>query len=200
MLTVYTKSYSPPPPSRKEILRYMGAPEASAELCDFLAECIAEAHRVLSYKLCYTELPIKILGDEVDFGFTRVRSRGLARQLQGCHGAILFGATVGVGIDRLTAKSAVGSQVRELAFSAIGSERIEALCDTFCDELGRLSATAGCGIKPRFSPGYSDLEIGFQKEIFSLLDCQRRIGLTLNDSLLMSPKKSVTAIVGVYKL
>jgi 5-methyltetrahydrofolate--homocysteine methyltransferase len=31
------------------------------------------------------------------------------------------------------------------------------------------------------------------------LDCNRKIGLTLNDSLLMSPSKSVTALIGVAK-
>ena len=36
-----------------------------------------------------------------------------------------------------------------------------------------------------------------QKDIFKVLDCERKIGLTLNESLLMSPSKSVTAIVGI---
>ena len=200
MITVYTKSYSPPPLDRKEILRYMGAREETDGLRDILTECIAEAQSALSYKLCYTELPIEILGDEVDFGFARVNSHGLAKRLENCQSAILFGATVGVGIDRLALKAAVGSQVRELAFSALGTERIEALCDEFCKEQRQLLSAAGYGIKPRFSPGYSDLKIDFQKEFFAALECQKHIGLTLNDSLLMSPKKSVTAIVGVYKL
>ena len=36
-----------------------------------------------------------------------------------------------------------------------------------------------------------------QKDIFKILDCSKKIGLTLTDSLLMSPTKSVTAIVGI---
>jgi len=52
-------------------------------------------------------------------------------------------------------------------------------------------------LKPRFSPGYGDLPLETQREIFDVLDCSRRIGLMLNDSLLMSPTKSVTAFVGV---
>ena len=50
--------------------------------------------------------------------------------------------------------------------------------------------------KPRFSPGYGDLSLEVQKEIFSLLDCPRKIGVSLGDSLLMTPSKSVTAIIG----
>ncbi len=53
------------------------------------------------------------------------------------------------------------------------------------------------GQRPRFSPGYGDLTLLAQKDIFAVLDCGKRIGLTLNDSLLMSPSKSVTAFVGI---
>ena len=52
-------------------------------------------------------------------------------------------------------------------------------------------------LKPRFSPGYGDLPLEMQRDIFRVLDCSRKIGLTLNESLLMSPSKSVTAIVGI---
>ena len=47
------------------------------------------------------------------------------------------------------------------------------------------------------SPGYGDLALDVQKDIFALLDCERQIGLTLGDSLLMSPGKSVTAFAGI---
>jgi len=36
-----------------------------------------------------------------------------------------------------------------------------------------------------------------QRDIFAVLDCPRKIGLSLNGSLLMSPSKSVTAIIGI---
>ena len=52
-------------------------------------------------------------------------------------------------------------------------------------------------LRPRFSAGYGDLSLSVQKDIFSVLDCARKIGLTLNDSLIMSPSKSVTAVVGI---
>ena len=76
---------------------------------------------------------------------------------------------------------------------AVGTERIEALCDRFFEDL----KTEYGRIKPRFSPGYADLSLNTQRYIFSLLDCPRRIGIFLNQSLLMSPSKSVTAFVGI---
>ena len=52
-------------------------------------------------------------------------------------------------------------------------------------------------LRSRFSPGYGDLGLEMQKDIFAVLDCPRKIGLSLNESLLMSPSKSVTAIIGI---
>ena len=58
----------------------------------------------------------------------------------------------------------------------------------------------GLHTRARFSPGYGDLKLSSQKDIFRVLDCSRKIGLSLNDSLLMSPSKSVTAIIGVSNI
>ena len=55
----------------------------------------------------------------------------------------------------------------------------------------------GVLLKPRFSAGYGDLPLAVQKAIFSALELSQRIGLTLNESLLMTPSKSVTAIFGL---
>ena len=65
-------------------------------------------------------------------------------------------------------------------------------CDIFNNELKETHVT-----RPRFSPGYGDFPLEFQKDIFNLLSPNKRIGLTLNNSLLMSPTKSVTAVVGI---
>ena len=88
---------------------------------------------------------------------------------------------------------------RAIMLGALGAERIEALCELFCEELKKEKALLGQGTRTRFSPGYSDLSLEIQKQIFELLDCPRRIGLYLRDSMLMSPTKSVTAIVGVFE-
>ena len=50
---------------------------------------------------------------------------------------------------------------------------------------------------PRFSAGYGDFSLEFQRNICDALDCQRKIGITLQESLIMLPTKSVTAIIGI---
>ena len=105
---------------------------------------------------------------------------------------MLFAATIGVGMDRLIARYSALSPSKALALEAIGDERVESLCDYYND----LVADEYKVNAPRFSAGYGDLDLSLQKDIFKALPCAN-IGLTLNDSLLMSPSKSVTAIIGL---
>ena len=109
----------------------------------------------------------------------------------------MFAATVGLEMDRLIARYGGVSPARSLLFQALGAERIEALCDAFCARTAEDLARQGRGVTVRFSPGYGDVPLGLQNDIFRALDCPRKIGLTLNESLLMSPSKSVTAVFGV---
>ena len=132
-------------------------------------------------------------------GFARTDSASLRRHLAGCDRAVLFAATVGLEMDRLIARFSAVSPARALMLQAVGTERIEALCDLFCVDISRRLARDGLHSRPRFSPGYGDLPIEMQRDIFRVLDCPANIGLTLNESLLMSPSKSVTAIIGVRK-
>ena len=191
-----------------------------------LDECLAELLPELVYKVCWREFAVaahetdnpsvslrltaplragepeasecgaKAVGS-LDLGFMVTESHGLARNLCGCDKLVLFAATIGLAPDRLIAKYGRLSPVKALCMQAIGAERIESLCDMFCGELAETYAEEGLSLRPRFSPGYGDLPLEAQDSVFKALDCNRKIGLSLNDSLLMSPSKSVTAIVGL---
>lgn len=187
--TVLTKTYCEPPFSERDILRYAGAKNADDEVCDLLRSCLDEVGDKLSYRVCYCEITVR------DLQALGISSRDLAACLDGCDRAVLFAATVGLELDRLIAKYGRLSPARALMLQAIGAERIEALCDAFCTELAKEHRTTA-----RFSPGYGDLPLSCQKDLFAVLDCERKIGLTLTDSLLMLPTKSVTAIVGIGQL
>lgn len=189
---VYTRRYAPPPWRQGEILRYAGVRGEMPELTALLRDCLREAEGELDYRVAYL-----VVDACVARGLAHAPSLALQKNLAGCGSAVLFAATVGIGIDRLIARYAPLSPTKALLFQAIGAERIESLCDAFEGEMAAEMAQAGRKTRPRFSPGYGDFPLEAQKDIFALLDCPRRIGLTLNESLLMSPSKSVTAIIGV---
>ena len=187
------KSYPQTPPDFSEAIRYAGGGE-SEEILSLAKSCAKEIEGKLRGAVCYTILDVKIDREICDFGEFKVSSKNLARNLSGADRAILFGATVGVEIDRLIAKYSAIAGARAVMLGGLGGERIEALCDSFCEDMEK---ELGVKLKPRFSPGYGDLDIYLQKDIFRVLDCPRRIGLCLTESMLMSPSKSVTAFVGI---
>ncbi len=190
---VYIKNYEEPPIDIKEALRYAGARSDESPASKLLFDCIEEAREKLVYKVCYARFPIKASEGKVDFGFCEVKSSSLAKLLSTSTHAVIFAATVGVMLDRLIARYSSVFPTRAFLLDALGTERVESLADIFCEELSEEYSH----VTTRFSAGYGDLPIEFQREIFSILDCPRKIGLTLNESLIMSPRKSVTAIVGI---
>ena len=194
---VRTAVYPVPPLDRCAVLRYAGAKEADSVLLALLDECVSLAEKEFLFRVVYAIYPVAAQEEEISLGFCTVRSHSLAKNLEGCHAAVAFCATVGCGIDRLIERSSVTSPAKALLLGALGTERVEALADLFCCELSEKYAGEGCALHPRFSPGYGDLSLDLQKEIFAALNPSRNIGVSLGDSLLMTPKKSITALVGI---
>lgn len=195
--TVFVRRYDAPPLNPREVLRYAGAGGSSGDLTTLLEEVRQEAEGVLSYGVCHMEIPIPENEELPVPGFSPADSAILRSFLPGCRSTVLFAATVGMEFDRLLARHTRLSPARALLLQALGAERIEALCDAFCEEIRCQAEAQGLHTLPRFSPGYGSIPLTLQRNIFRLLDCPRKIGLTLNDSLLMSPSKSVTAFVGI---
>ena len=192
----FTK-YDLPQIDRKEVLRYMGAATADDATAELINECEKECEDAFSYLVCFDVFNIKTTDKTVDFSAFSVQSGDLAKNLSGCKNAVIFAATVGPQIDRLIKKYSSISPAKALCLQAFGNERIEALCDTFNKQITECQAAEGNATRPRFSAGYGDFELSCQRDIFKVLCCEKQIGVTLNDSLLMTPQKSVTAVIGI---
>lgn len=197
METVFSLSFAEPKINEKEILRYMASLTGGEEIHSLVDECLTEVLGMLEYKVCYAVLPVEIDGNIIILPCGRIESKNLAKNLSNCGRSVVFAATIGIGIDRLISKYSRLSPSKALCLQAIGAERVEALCDDFCKKIEKEYKMNGENLKPRFSPGYGDLPLETQKMIFSLLNCPKRIGVSLGESLLMSPSKSVTAFVGI---
>lgn len=193
-MEVIIKTYPAPEINEREALRYAGCSEENDDMRGLLHICTKEAEPLFTYKVCYCILDGEIQDGICDFGRFSVQSEKLAKNLSGCRQVLLFSATVGTSFDRLIAKYTHISPSRAVMLQALGSERVESLCDMFCKDFQSENNTV---LKPRFSPGYGDLSLDVQKDIFSVLNCPKNIGVYLNDSLLMSPSKSVTAFAGI---
>ena len=194
MSTVFVKTYKGSDYDKKEILHYMyvGSSVDDVSLFELIDECISECEKsdAFSFRVCYA-----IIGMESFYECFGKRDE-FVKKLDGCCDVCIFNATIGIGIDRLIKKYSVLSPAKSLVLQAIGAERVEMLCDKFCNDL---CGDVGGYITERFSPGYSGISLEMQKLIFGFLDCARNIGVTLCNSMIMSPTKSVTAFVGIKR-
>jgi hypothetical protein len=189
------KKYKNLPINKSEILRYLNSNTEDSKISKLIEDCIKELEGKLRFDVCYSEFQVAFNDNFLDLGFAVSTSQDLKKNLKGCKKIVLFAATIGVEIDRLIARYGKVSPLKALVLQAIGTERIETLCDAFCNDIAK--EYKGFYLKPRFSAGYGDLPLAMQNDVFKALDCAKNIGLTLNSSLLMSPSKSVTAIVGI---
>lgn len=188
------------PVNRQEIWRYSGytglTKNVDENLDELLDEVILELKNSFQFKVCYRRFPLVWEGEKPILPFS-CESKDLAKCLKGCSEVVLFAATIGLEIDRKIARYERFSPAKALLIHAYGAERIESLCDGFCDEIEREIEKEDLHCTNRFSPGYGDLPLDLQRDVFRLLDCNRKIGIALNESLLMTPSKSVTAIFGI---
>ena len=190
---ILRKEYEAPDPPRSEIARYARCPET--ELPDFTETLIMESVACFSCKVCWEVFPVKRRDNTLDLGFTTTASESLAQNLRQCDRIVLFAATIGIGPDMLIRKYNLLSPAKAVICQAIGSAAVEEICDRFCHEVRETYGNTA----PRFSPGYGDFPLSVQTAVFETLEPQREIGVTLGKNLLMSPSKSVTAIIGIRK-
>ena len=184
------------PFDEKEILRYAMLPSFAPKPEELpLKECLEAAKGAAKCRAVWRRFPLRRNGEELDLGFARTDSRDLRQHLEGCDEILLFACTAGAEMDRRIARAKLLSPARGLLMHAIGAQQVEGGCDRLCRRLAETFPDRQ--LTDRFSPGYGDLPLALQRDVMEALDCGRTVGITLTDSLLMTPSKSVTAIIGM---
>ncbi len=174
---------------REAALR-LGCPADTVAIAD---ECLAALRQAVLCRYAYCRLPVTHPQDGVtDLGFGALPSSDLIKNLQDCREAFLFAVTLGAGVDRLLLRLSRLSPARHFVTDALASALAEAACD-----LAEEAITEGVPCRPRYSPGYGDLSLAVQPAILSALNAEKLLGITLSDTFLMSPAKSITCIIGI---
>ncbi len=180
---------APERPDRRETIRYLGGAgvEMNAEMERLMDDCekqlLACARPKYLYKIL--ELPQDSLTEGED----------IRRHLAGCSRAVVMCATLGAEVDRLIRVAQVRDMAQAVVLDAMASVAVEQVCARLDERI--MAENPGWFMTFRFSPGYGDYPISLQKTFLRLLDAQRKIGLSVSDSLLLIPAKSVTAVAGL---
>lgn len=178
----------------KEVAVYLGyySAETDKNTDKLITECTEEFLNVADFRACYTEVPVT--DGKIDLGFRKIGCNSLKKNLDGCDSAYIFAATTGIESHRLIERNGIISPLRGIVTDCVGSAAIEA----FCDKINLSFENCEC-LRPRFSPGYGDMPLECQKDIIEFLQTKKNIGMSLTESLMMIPVKSVTAIIGIGK-
>lgn len=180
-----------------EIARYMrmGRNLPEGELAVRVERIRGEALKVVRPVRVWRRFPIE--GGAISSGGLSLEIRGtIAEHLTGCRAAYLVCGTIGVGFDALQRRVSISSGVDALVAQAIGAALIEKWMDDTNVEIAKELAPGETLIK-RYSPGYGDFPLEKQRTLLAILDASRTVGVSLTNTLLMVPSKSVSAIVGV---
>lgn len=186
-----------------EICRYMGIKRGYADDAGRQAalKALREVAAGSKPSAVYAVSGIKELAQEgsLDLGFGAFCSKDLKKCLSGCEKAVVFAATIGIYTDRLVNRYEQISPLRALAVNSAGTALIEAFCDCLCLNLAEQFQNQGFKCIPRFSAGYGDFPLQCQIGILDMLMAEKTLGISLDQSLLMTPAKSVTAVVGLKR-
>jgi len=123
--------------------------------------------------------------------------QGIGRHLKGCRRAVLLAVTLGVDADNLIRRREHTDMTRALVLDACATQQIESACDAIEQHVCREALSNGLTATSRYSPGYGDLPLDIQPRLLAALDAERKIGLTCTQNLILLPRKSVTAIIGL---
>ncbi len=160
---------------------------------ELLEKCRKRFNETVSYRCACIRIPVDLSEENVcKFDFAQVHSKNLYRNLQGCKEVFVLAVTTGIAVDRLLARLNITSQAEHFVTDGLSSAAIESFCDYVSDILSENLKCAS-----RFSAGYGDFSIEFQKPLLERLSAAETLGITLNSAYLMTPVKSITAIMGI---
>ena len=181
----------------EEALRYIGAAQPDDETRRMAGACAEILESRLHPQFLWRAFRIDRSGDTVALPEAGILLPGSMAEniLAECGTAVLLVCTLGAGFDRLEKEWEARDMARAAVMDACGSAWTETVCDEAEQEIrGRFP---GMYLTDRFSPGYGDLPLSLQPAFLRALDAERKLGVTANESFLLMPCKSVTAVIGL---
>lgn len=177
-----------------EILLYLGYRSQTypPEVEQQIRRCIDQVMAVAQPRLVYRRIPLS------DPSVSElIQGNDLTELFSECHELVLLAVTLGQEIERLLMKTEVTNMADAVILDACASTAVENVCDHFEFDLRAELERGGNYLTDRFSPGYGDYPLPVQRRLCESLNTTRRIGLTVSPNLILVPRKSVTAVLGI---
>lgn len=183
--------------NENEILMYLEyrGQDYTPELEAQLKRCIKAVTDAATPRLIWRRFSVR----EESFYRLPLEGNDIQALLKDCEEAVLMAVTLGADVERLLMQRSLTDMSDSLIMDACASTAIENVADNFEADLRKEVEKNGLFLSDRFSPGYGDFPLAVQKRFCDILDTERKIGLSVSPSMLLIPRKSVTAVLGISK-
>ena len=139
-------------------------------------------------KTVASEPPFKIVGNSI------------VKHLDGCEKVICMAATVGFEIEReINKKFERGEYLSSVLLDAAATAAVEQAADLMEKNFAAKFSKDGYKMRWRFSPGYGVWDLTEQEKLFKISGAEK-IGMNLTSAMMLEPRKSITAIIGLYSI
>lgn len=135
----------------------------------------------------------------IDIEGMKIYSKNLSKNLKGCERVLVLGATLGIQVDRWMKRYSYTDMAKVLVMQSCAAAMLEEYLDDWQEKQEQELLKENWYLRPRFSPGYGDFSMKHQKQILEMLQAAKKIGLSMTDSSMLTPTKSVTAVIGMSR-
>ena len=185
----------------KKQLGYQAQTVSNPKIEELLTAEIKEAKKIVQPRGNYLRLDkIKIDNNRVTLGTKDLvfNSQDAAELLVNQEQVVLLAVTLGpkleARIDKLFSQDEL---TKATILDAVGSIAIEETANQLQTKIATEAKEIGLpSLTMRYSPGYGDLKLAIQPKILYLLSGSE-LGIKTNDSFLLIPQKSITALIGL---
>ncbi len=130
----------------------------------------------------------------------RIDGKSIVNHLDGCDKVACMAVTVGEKIEHeITDRFRTGHYVSSMLLDAAATAAVEQAADSMEKAIALEVAKDSYKLRSRFSPGYGDWELHNQKDFFKITGA-KEIKMRLSVAMMLIPRKSVTAIIGLEKI
>lgn len=179
----------------EEALRYMGVREALPAMRAQTAQVAESLCAQVTPGMIYQIFPLRKAEEGFYAGEIFLPGHTAEKMLTGCEKAAVLVCTLGFSFDALLRTQQRRDMARAVMLDACGSAYVENACDEAEKQIA--AACPELYLTDRFSPGYGDLPLSIQENLCAMMDAEKRLGVHVSSSYLMTPCKTVTAIIGL---
>ena len=192
-----------------EVLRYQGYSKNKIKIpreviLQIIREEITRSHNLFDPQGIYSPIKIKQISFsdgrvDLENGFVVNFNNLVISLLKGTNCLVLGVVTIGSTLEnKVSELFSQGEYPRAIALDAVGTVAVEALSKYVRNLICQEVKDRNLHITRHFSPGYNDWDISQQKDIFKIIPADK-IGVSLTESCMILPRKSLSWIIGIGK-